>query len=102
MSLRVHESDLANFFTGLGLPRRASKDLANTVCEFDEVCEALKELVEKRPHKDKPRPEAVSLYEGTEWKDFPLTTPNTGRDDRRVHAIKFSDGSVWDAVNGWR
>lgn len=57
MSLRVHEDDLANFFTGLGLPRRASKDLANTVCEFDEVCEALKELVDdnalKRKDKDR-------------------------------------------------
>jgi hypothetical protein len=50
MSLRVHESDLANFFTGLGLHRRVSKELANTVCEFDEVCEALKELADTRKH----------------------------------------------------
>jgi hypothetical protein len=55
MSLRQHEDDLANFFTGLGLPRRASKDLANTVCEFDEVCEALKELAEDATHKRRKR-----------------------------------------------
>jgi uncharacterized protein YgfB (UPF0149 family) len=48
MSLRRHQDDLTNFLTGLGLPRRASKDLANTICEFDEVCEALKELAENR------------------------------------------------------
>jgi hypothetical protein len=44
--MRAHEEELANFFTGLGLPRRASKELADTLCEFGEVCEALKELAD--------------------------------------------------------
>lgn len=43
---------------------------------------------------------AVTTKEGGLWQDFILfqrQTPNA-----TVHAIKFSDGRIWDAVNGFR
>jgi hypothetical protein len=48
----------------------------------------------------KPKTVAVTLAEGGDWHAFPL-----GRrfgPGKQVHSIKFSDGSEWDAVNGWR
>lgn len=47
-SLRKHEEDYANFFISLGMARRAAVDLADVICEFGELTEALKELVDKR------------------------------------------------------
>jgi len=47
-ALRKHEEDFANFFTGLGLPRRASKDLAEVICRFGEITDALEELADAR------------------------------------------------------
>jgi len=38
----------------------------------------------------------VTLAEGQDWLPF---EPNKYH---WVHAIKFSDGSVWDSLNGWR
>lgn len=38
----------------------------------------------------------VCSEEGTIWEPF-----KQGISPRRVHAIKFEDGSVWDAYNGW-
>jgi hypothetical protein len=51
---------------------------------------------------DRPKTVAITYREGTDWVDF--------QDHRRrgrsvfpeVHSIKFSDGSIWDAINGWR
>lgn len=43
--------------------------------------------------------EAVSEREGEEWQPFGEYTKRRG--DKRIHAIKFSDGRIWDAVNGW-
>jgi hypothetical protein len=45
-SLRKHEEDFANFFTGLGLQRRAAKDLAEVICRFAEITDALEELAD--------------------------------------------------------
>ncbi len=43
MSLSNHQDDLANFFTGLGLQRRASKELAEMLCKINEMIELLEE-----------------------------------------------------------
>lgn len=42
----------------------------------------------------KPKTIAVSETEGGEWRPFPSGST--------IHAIKFDDGSIWDAVSGWR
>ena len=44
----------------------------------------------------KPATVAIAEREGGQWLPFPHRTV------QRVHAIRFSDGSVWDAINGWR
>jgi hypothetical protein len=51
------------------------------------------------PPAAKPRTVAVSPDEGCDWVPFPNSG---GHLYTRVHAIKFADGSTWDAVNGWR
>lgn len=46
----------------------------------------------------------VITTEGGDWipfEDFCRIRP-TSHDGKRVHAIKFEDGTVWDACNGWR
>jgi hypothetical protein len=50
---------------------------------------------------DKPKATHVTLSEGGVWLTFPCHEHN-GPEGIRVHAIKFDDGSVWDAYNGWR
>lgn len=52
---------------------------------------------------------AVTLKEGGTWYEFPLRdhedTPEieaAWRSGCRVHSMLFEDGSVWDAINGWR
>lgn len=46
-----------------------------------------------------PKTIAVTISEGGEWILFSkFRTLKYGQ----VHSIKFSNGSVWDAVNGWR
>ncbi len=47
-SLRQHEEDYANFLIGLGLQRRAAVPLADMICKFGELTDALEELVEKK------------------------------------------------------
>jgi hypothetical protein len=54
------------------------------------------------PPPAKPRTVAVCSSEGDEWMVWPISQVHQGDYADRVHAIKFSDGSVWDAVNGWR
>ena len=49
-------------------------------------------------HMMKPLTVAVALGEGEEWQ--PFEPRNHAR--HAVHAIKFADGSIWDAFNGWR
>lgn len=44
----------------------------------------------------KPRTVEVTYEERGEWVPFKEGV------HRYVHAIKFSDGSIWDAHNGWR
>ena len=48
--------------------------------------------------RDNPSPIAVAVLakEGREW------IPFDSFEGKLVHAIRFSDGSIWDAVNGWR
>lgn len=49
-----------------------------------------------------PETVATSPIEGDPWVPF---VPHTRPPDHRgnlVHAIKFADGSIWDAYNGWR
>ncbi len=52
----------------------------------------------------KPKTEFVTRVEGGEWipfEEFTEIRPRR-RYDNWVHSIKFEDGSIWDAVNGWR
>lgn len=48
--------------------------------------------------------EAVTLHEGGVWINWELWQNEAAlkREVRRVHAIKFRNGLIWDAVNGWR
>lgn len=47
-----------------------------------------------------PKTVAVTISEGGEWILFSkFRTLDYGQ---VVHAIKFDNGSVWDAYNGWR
>lgn len=39
---------------------------------------------------------SVTTEEGGEWQDFGKAR------FRKIHAIRFADGRVWDAINGWR
>jgi hypothetical protein len=52
---------------------------------------------------EQPKAVAVTFEEGGPWIPFvPYWHPlYDSRDGRVVHAIKFADGSIWDAVNGW-
>ena len=64
--------------------------------------------------KPKPAPTHVTFEEGGYWitwgshlnrvemrKDYDNDKWN-GRLDGCIHAIRFADGSEWDAINGWR
>ena len=52
---------------------------------------------------DKPQPHCVTETEGGDWIPWLVwkRIPSSLR-SKVVHAIMFDDGSVWDAVNGWR
>ena len=55
--------------------------------------------------KKKPETVAISIEEGAGWLPFIRAIdwkPPTRSRPNQVHAIKFSDGSIWDAANGWR
>lgn len=43
---------------------------------------------------------AVTFTEGGTW--IPFERLAKVNNNGLVHAIKFRDGSIWDAVNGWR
>ncbi len=45
---------------------------------------------------------AVTYEEGGDW--IPFTRWNWGEARRplTVHSIKFANGRIWDALNGWR
>jgi hypothetical protein len=46
---------------------------------------------------------AVTAEEGGKWHPFkPFRDTHEPNRIRTVHAIKFADGSIWDAVNGFR
>lgn len=48
----------------------------------------------------RPRTVAITREEGGRW--IPFEIWETGRECGLVHSIKFEDGSIWDAINGWR
>jgi len=45
---------------------------------------------------------AVTSREGGEWIDFMEWVRSRVNHESLIHSIKFADGSIWDAVNGWR
>jgi hypothetical protein len=48
---------------------------------------------------------AVTLKEGGEWHPFPLDrqiVSDAAPNGPAVHAIKFENGDIWDAMSGWR
>lgn len=47
-----------------------------------------------------PRTMYVTISEGGEW--IPFSRFRTMDYGQTVHAIKFKNGSIWDAYNGWR
>lgn len=47
---------------------------------------------------NRPQTVAVTAEEGGEW--VPFVPWHTGI--ITVHSIRFDDGSIWDALNGWR
>jgi hypothetical protein len=49
----------------------------------------------------RPKAQAVTFSEGGNWVSFPCRERNTPQ-GILVHSIKFDDGSIWDAYNGWR
>lgn len=50
----------------------------------------------------RPKAIAITFAEGGEWHRFPCRQFNGPPNGITVHAIAFSDGTVWDAFNGWR
>jgi hypothetical protein len=52
------------------------------------------------PCPDRVQPIKYALHEGGEW--YPWTAGQKQRPESRLHAIMFADGSIFDAVNGWR
>jgi len=43
----------------------------------------------------------VQPYQGDEWQPFRFSDL-VGREEGRVYALKFADGSTWDTFCGWR
>jgi hypothetical protein len=65
---------------------------------FCDICQTWHGEHEAHPGRAlKPKAIEVLYREGGEWYPFTL-----GRSHNLVHAIKFEDGSIWDAANGWR
>jgi hypothetical protein len=42
--------------------------------------------------------EGAAWIPWAEWKKLPVNVPA----GKRIHALKWSNGAVWDAYNGWR
>jgi hypothetical protein len=51
---------------------------------------------------DKPAVMAVTAREGGEWIPWSVWQEHSPYTARLVHAIRFQDGSEFDALNGWR
>jgi hypothetical protein len=45
---------------------------------------------------------AICRDEGGEWEPFIPHARPVNRFGHQVHAVLFSDGTIWDAQNGWR
>ena len=45
---------------------------------------------------NRPLPTHITRKDGGDWEEFVVGTSGT------VHAIKFANGDIWDAYNGWR
>ena len=45
---------------------------------------------------------AVTYEEGGEWLPFEKWKRPPTRKGTLVHSIRFDNGAVWDAYNGWR
>lgn len=48
-----------------------------------------------------PEPVLYTIREGGDWFAWPMRHTING-EQRRIHAVKFADGSIFDALNGWR
>lgn len=48
-----------------------------------------------------PVPTLYTIREGGDWFAWPMRH-TVGGMERRIHAIKFADGSILDTLNGWR
>ncbi len=46
--------------------------------------------------------DAVLLEEGGVWIPFKPNVLGIDKGYKAVHAIRLSNGRIWDAVNGWR
>lgn len=52
---------------------------------------------------DKPKTFAITYGEGEDWVPFVHANTAGMREHRsKIHAAMFEDGSIWDAVGGWR
>jgi hypothetical protein len=49
-----------------------------------------------------PKAIAVTFEEGGNWHRFPCPEMSGPPRGITVHSIAFSNGTVWDAFNGWR
>jgi hypothetical protein len=56
-------------------------------------------VVEESPVNTAPQTVEFTREEGGDWEPFKNHQRNG---DNRVHSIRFADGRVWDAYNGWR
>ena len=57
------------------------------------------ELAKVRRQKKFITTDAVLLEEGGNWVPF---RPGLSKAYKTVHAIRLSNGKIWDTVNGWR
>jgi hypothetical protein len=55
-NLRNYEEDLLGFLVGLGLYRRAARELVATLVEFSDVCECLREMADRAERNGKRPP----------------------------------------------
>ena len=55
-----------------------------------------------RPHLMRPKTVSVCEEEAGSWESLGSFNARRCGQPKSVHAILFEDGTVWDAVNGWR
>lgn len=51
---------------------------------------------------NKQKPTHITIREGTSWITWDQWQKIRDIYEGRIHSIKFEDGNVFDAVNGWR